>query len=317
MAARIPMKKLANGREIPAVGLGTWQAPKGVVKQAVMDAIDAGYRHIDCAFVYGNEAEIGEALTAKLSEGKVKREDLFITSKLWNTYHSHDKVSECLGLTLKNLQLTYLDLYLIHWPMGYLEGGETFPKDDNGKFIYSNVDFIESWKAMEELVQKGLIRSIGMSNFNSQQIDRVLKVCKIKPTVVQVECHPFLNQENLIKFCSQNGIQVTAYSPLGAPANPWAQEGDPSPMKEEAVIKVGEKYGKSPAQVMLKYQLQRGLVIIPKSVSKERIHQNLQLFDFTLTDEDMKTINGLNRNRRVTHLEWVKDHPHYPFSIPY
>jgi len=317
MAAKVPMVKLANGREIPAVGLGTWQAPKGVVKGAVMEAIDAGYRHLDCAYVYGNEAEIGEAITAKIAEGKVKREDLFITSKLWNTYHSHSRVSECLNLTLNNLQISYLDLYLIHWPMGYVEGGETFPKDENGKFIYSNIDYLESWKAMEECVEKGLIRSIGLSNHNSQQIERIVKNCKIKPTMVQVECHPFLNQENLFKFCFERGIKVTAYSPLGAPANPWAKEGDPSPMQEETVIKIGEKYGKSPAQVILKYQLQRGLVIIPKSVSKERMRQNLELFDFILSDEDMKAINGVNRDRRVTHLEWVKDHPHYPFAIPY
>jgi aldehyde reductase len=317
-ASLVPKFKLNNGKEFPAVGLGTWQAPKGVVKEAVKNAIDVGYRHLDCAYAYQNEEEVGEAIAEKIAEGKIKREDLFITSKLWNTFHSHDKVTECLKATLKNLRLDYLDLYLIHWPFGYKEGGEIFPKDANGKFLSSNVDFVESWKAMEEYAEKGLLKSIGLSNFNSQQIDRIIGIAKIKPTVLQVECHPYNNQEQLIQFCAERGIVVTAYSPLGSPENPWAKEGDDQPLKNPVIIKIAEKHKKTPGKVLLKYQLQRNVVVIPKSVHRERLEQNIDLFDFKLDGDDMKEINSLNKkDGRICHLNWMRDHPHYPFGIPF
>lgn len=178
--------KLYNGNEMPVLGLGTWKSPVGQVYEAVKIAIEAGYRHIDCAFIYGNEKEIGKALSEVIQSGKVKREQLFITSKLWNTYHSKKNAAKCLEQTLNNLQLDYLDLYLIHWPLGYQEDGELFPKDSQGNVLFSDVDYLESWHELENFVGQGKVKSIGLSNFNSQQIDRVIQNAKIQPAVNQV-----------------------------------------------------------------------------------------------------------------------------------
>ncbi|KAG0721132.1 1,5-anhydro-D-fructose reductase [Chionoecetes opilio] len=193
------------------------QSKPGEVTQAVKDAISCGYRHIDCALVYGNECEVGAAIKAKLEDGTVKREDLFITSKCWNTFHSKELVLPTLKESLGNLGLQYLDLYLIHWPMGYKEGVGRFPSDSNGKTIYSEVDYLETWLAMEEAFRSGLVKSIGVSNFNKKQIERVLKEGTIKPVTNQIECHPYLNQKKMVDFCRAKEICVTAYSPLGSP----------------------------------------------------------------------------------------------------
>lgn len=304
MSEKTPLVNLSNGKSVPIVGLGTWKSKPGEVKQAVKDAIDAGYRHFDCAFIYQNENEIGEALQEKIGDGSVKREDLFITSKCWNTFHSRDKVFECLKKSLSLLKLDYLDLYLIHWPLGYKEDGELFPKDENGKFLYSDIDYLETWKAMEDCHKKGLVRSIGLSNFNSVQIKRICSNATIKPVMLQVECHPYLTQSSLIEFCKDLNIAVTAYSPLGSPDRPWAKPDDPQLLEEPKIKEIGNKYNKSSAQVLLRYQVQRGVIVIPKSVTKQRIISNIQLFDFELTPEEMETITSFNRNYRVCHLSW-------------
>ena len=178
--------KLYNGNEMPVLGLGTWKSPVGQVYEAVKIAVEAGYRHIDCAFIYGNEKEIGKALSEIIQSGKVKREELFITSKLWNTYHSKKNAAKCLEQTLNNLRLDYLDLYLIHWPTGYQEDGEFFPKDSQGNVLFSDVDYLESWHELENFVNQGKVKSIGLSNFNSQQIDRIIQNSKKQPAVDQV-----------------------------------------------------------------------------------------------------------------------------------
>lgn len=317
MSEKTPLVNLSDGKSVPIVGLGTWKSKPGEVKQAVKDAIDAGYRHFDCAFMYQNENEIGEALQEKIGDGSVKREDLFITSKCWNTFHSRDKVFECLKKSLSLLKLDYLDLYLIHWPLGYKEDGELIPKDENGKLLYSDIDYLETWKAMEDCHKKGLVRSIGLSNFNSVQIKRICSNATIKPVMLQVECHPYLTQSSLIEFCKDLNIAVTAYSPLGSPDRPWAKPDDPQLLEEPKIKEIGNKYNKSSAQVLLRYQVQRGVIVIPKSVTKQRIISNIQLFDFELTPEEMETIASFNRNYRVCHISWVSDHPFYPFSIPY
>jgi len=194
-SAKVPTIKLNTGDSIPAFGLGTWKSSPGVVYETVKDAIDVGYRHIDCALVYGNENEVGAGIQEKIKEGVVKREDLFITSKVWNTYHSTHKVKECLQETLKSLGTEYVDLYLIHWPFGYQEGGELFPKNAEGTVILNDIDYLDTWKGMEECFKLGLAKAIGLSNFNHEQIDRVLSVATVKPAVLQVECHPYLNQK--------------------------------------------------------------------------------------------------------------------------
>uniref|UniRef100_T1E2T9 Putative aldo/keto reductase family n=1 Tax=Psorophora albipes TaxID=869069 RepID=T1E2T9_9DIPT len=313
MASTVPRVKLSNGLSIPILGLGTWGSPLwgsplGEVAQAVKDAIDIGYRHIDGAHVYQNEHEVGEGVNAKIAEGVVKREDLFITSKLWNTFHRPDLVEGACRTTLKNLGLDYVDLYLIHWPMGYKEGDALFPSDDNGKTAYSDVDYVDTWKAMEKLVGLGLAKSIGISNCNSKQVERVLEAATIKPVTNQIECHPYLAQCKLSPFCASRGLVITAYSPLGSPNRPWAKPEDPQ------LVSIAEKYNKTPAQILIRYQIQRGHVVIPKSVTKSRIQSNFEVFDFELTEDDMALITSFDCNGRLVPITSAAGHPHHPFE---
>ncbi|CAL8077542.1 unnamed protein product [Orchesella dallaii] len=317
MAAKVPSVALNNGRLMPVFGLGTWKSKPGEVTKAVKDAIDVGYRHIDGALAYQNENEVGDAINAKISEGVVKRDDLFVVSKLWNTFHRPDLVSVGLKKTLADLRLDYLDLYLIHWPQGYKEEGELFPKDAEGKFLYSDVDYVDTWKALEECVKQGLVKSIGISNFNSQQIERILSSATIKPAVLQVECHPYLNQKKLLELCKSKGITVTAYSPLGSPDRPWAKPDDPKLLDDPKLVELSKKLNKSPAQIILRWQVQRGVIVIPKTVNKTRLIENIDIFDFELSQQDMDYINSMDCGGRACVLEWVKDHKHYPFNIEF
>uniref|UniRef100_A0A336L7T8 CSON005660 protein n=1 Tax=Culicoides sonorensis TaxID=179676 RepID=A0A336L7T8_CULSO len=259
----------------------------GEVTQAVKDAIDAGYRHIDCAHIYQNENEVGDAIEAKIADGTVKREDLFVVSKLWNTMHRPDLVRPALENTLKHLKLQYLDLYLIHWPMAYKEDGALFPEDANGKVIYSDVDYLDTWKEMEKCVEAGLTKSIGVSNFNSKQLERLLAACKIKPVTNQVECHPYLPQNKLAAHHKTLGVVLTAYSPLGSPDRPWAKADDPKLMDTPKLVEMAKKYNKEVAQVLIRYQIEKGNIVIPKSVTKSRIISNANVFDFQLSKEDI------------------------------
>ncbi|KAG7298507.1 hypothetical protein JYU34_018142 [Plutella xylostella] len=314
MATKVPVVKFNNGLTIPAIGIGTWKSKPGEVTQAVKDAIDIGYRHIDCAFVYGNEPEVGAAIAAKIQEGVVKREDLFITSKLWNTFHRPDLVEGALRQTLANLQLEYLDLYLIHWPQAYKEDGPLFPTDSEGKIQFSEVDYVDTWRAMEPLVSRGLVRSIGISNFNSKQVERLLKTATVKPVVNQVECHPYLNQSRLKSFCEARGIQLTAYSPLGSPDRPWARPGEPLLLEDPKLKSIADRLGKTPAQILIRYQIDRGVIVIPKSVTRARIASNFDVFDFKLSPEDLKLIDSFNNDERFVPMTASLGHKYHPFE---
>jgi len=301
---------------MPQLGLGTWKSPPNAVTNAVVAALKAGYRHLDCAYVYGNESEVGDGLKKSINSGVVKREDVFITSKVWNSYHSAASVRSVIRETLNNLQTPYLDLYLIHWPFGYQEGGELFPRNANGKLIYSDVDYLETYKAMEELVDQGLVRHIGLSNFNSEQVKRVLGSARIRPAAIQVECHPYLQQKKLYQFCKQENIAFTAYSPLGSPDRPWAKKDEPVLLEDPTLVQVANKYNRTTAQICLRYLSQIGMIVIPKSVTPSRIESNMKIFDFKLADEDLKTLASLDRGTRYVPEEPL-DHKYYPFHIEF
>jgi len=320
-----PKLTLNSGKEIPQLGFGTWLAAPGVVGESVQTAIKCGFRHIDCAWIYGNEPEVGEAFKAAFSSG-TKREDLFITSKLWNTFHKSEDVIPALKESLKNLGLEYLDLYLIHWPMGYEHGGDksvTFPKDKDGKIVHCPSDYLDTWRELENAVDAGLVKSIGVSNFNEAQLQRIVDSCKIKPAMNQIEIHPYNNQSEMKKFCDKAGIKLTAYSPFGNPGRPWAgtakdgaNNDQVSLLQHDLIKKIGEKYSKGPGHVLLRYQLDRGIVCLTKSVKEERIRSNFEIFDFKLDADDIKAIDGLHLNLRILPLSWdgLCNHKDYPFK---
>jgi len=322
----LPTIRFHNGYEMPTIGLGTYKSTGGDAERSVKDAIDVGYRHIDTAFFYGNEVEVGSAVRQKIAEGKIKREDIFITTKLWSIFHDPDQVEKAFQRSFDDLNLDYIDLYLIHFPVAFqrvLKDGQTsddvnafelFPVDKNGKTLNADVDYLDTWKAMEKLVETGRVRSIGISNFNSEQVDRLYKAASIKPVNNQIECHPNLNQRKLIEFCASRNITITAYSPL---ARPSASDDRKLAISDPKILEMAQKYKKTPAQIILRYTIQNGAAIIPKSTHKARIEENFGVFDFELSDSDMETLHGLNNNYRLVVLDNVRENKYYPFNIEF
>eukprot|EP01101_Sappina_pedata_P011388 TRINITY_DN7664_c0_g1_i1.p1 TRINITY_DN7664_c0_g1~~TRINITY_DN7664_c0_g1_i1.p1 ORF type:complete len:322 (+),score=153.32 TRINITY_DN7664_c0_g1_i1:30-995(+) len=301
--------KLHTGQELPQIGLGTWQAKPGEVGKAVAHAIEhCGYRHIDCASVYLNEDEIGDTFADLFKRGVVQRKDLFITSKLYNPYHRREHVRDMCLKTLKDLGLEYLDLYLIHWPVAfkfvpYDKERRGFDKsyDPNlGNLSaadkFDSVPIRETWEAMEALVEEGLVKAIGVSNFASALIHDLLTYAKIKPAVNQVENHPYLQQGPLVKYCQSKGIVIEAYSPLGTPGVKGASE--PTVLEDPILNELAKKYSRSVAQIALRWQIQRGVVALPKSVTPSRIQENFSVSDFELSQEDFDKITSIDRKYR-------------------
>ncbi len=258
---------LHNGVTIPQLGFGTYLIPNEQVADAIKHALDAGYRHIDTAQYYKNESGIGEALKAS----GINREDLFITTKVWNSHHGYEQTLEAFEESLERLKLDYIDLYLVHWPC---------PKFDK---------YVETYKALETLYKEGKVRAIGVCNFDIEHLERLFAECEIKPMINQVECHPYFQQKEMKRFCREHQIQFESWSPL--------YRGEE--VLEEPIIKeLAKKHGKTPAQIILRWHLQEGSIVIPKSVHPERIRKNIDVFDFTLSDEDMELIASLDRNQQ-------------------
>ena len=297
---------LNTGAKMPVLGLGTWKSLPGDVGVAVTHAItECGYRHVDCAYIYHNEKEIGEAFSFIFGGGQVKRDEVFVTSKLWNDRHDPAEVEEACRRTLSDLQLDYLDLYLMHWGLATSGGKGSRPVGKNSKYDLASFSVRETWEAMEKLVEKGLVKSIGVANFTGAMLIDMLSYTNTTPAVNQIELHPYLQQERLIEFCNEMGIAVTAYSPLGSPGNRDEQEHLPLLIEDEAIGAIAKNYGKSPAQILIRWALLRNTIVIPKSVNPGRIAENAKVFDFFLSAEDMEVIAGLDKKMRTCDLwDW-------------
>lgn len=295
------MEKLTfkNGDKMPALGLGTWKSKPGEVGNAVQIALEAGYRHIDCAAYYGNEAEIGQVLSSVFKESPLNREEVWLTSKLWNDAHRKSDVVPALKKTLKDLQVDYLDLYLIHWPVAFRSGIRS-PKRDEDFLSLEEVPLIETWEAMLEARDQGLVRHVGVSNFSIPKLEDLMTKTNDIPEVNQVELHPFLQQPQLLDFCRNNNIHVTSYSPLGSSDRHESikAENEPSLLEHSDIGEIAQKHGFSPAQVLIKWALQRGTAVIPKSTNKAHIINNLKSIELQLDEDDLKKIAAIDKHFR-------------------
>ncbi|XP_043334692.1 dihydrodiol dehydrogenase 3 isoform X2 [Cervus canadensis] len=276
--------KLNDGHFIPVLGFGTFappEVPKNEALEVTKFAIEAGFRHIDSAHLYQNEEQVGQAIRSKIANGTVKREDIFYTSK---------------------------------------PGEALFPTDENGKPIFDSVDLCHTWEALEKCKDAGLTKSIGVSNFNHKQLEKILNKpgLKYKPVCNQVECHPYLNQSKLLDFCKSHDIVLVAYGALGSQRiKEWVNPNLPYLLEDPVLSAIAKKHNQTPALVALRYQIQRGVVVLAKSYNKKRIKENIQVFDFELTPEDMKAIDGLNSNLRYNEIQLCVGHPEYPFFEEY
>nr|CAD7440151.1 unnamed protein product [Timema bartmani] len=276
-----------------------FQSTPEELETALETALEEGYRHIDTAYVYQNEDAIGRVLSRWLSAGKVTRDELFIVTKLPPVGNRPEGVSKYLGRSLKSLGLDYVDLYLVHVPYGFKEKDEELtPVDEDGFVLLDNdTDLVAIWKAMEEEVTKGRTKAIGLSNFNEKQIERVLKGAVLPPANLQVELHIYFQQRPLVEFCKNHNITVCAYSPLGSrgTAGLLSSKELPDLMDNPVVKEIAERLSRTPAQVLLRHTVQRGIAVIPKSTNKDRIQQNFKVLDFTLSDEDVSKLDALDQ----------------------
>lgn len=312
----------SDGHKAPALAFGMWQIDAHQVKDVLPEALNVGYRHIDTAYSYSNEGAIGDVLQDYFASGKLKREDVFIATKLWLTMLGKDDVKTGIDESLRRLKVQYLDLVMIHGPFGLKNrhDGTLFPMDSEGNFELENCDLRETWQALEQLVNEGKIRSLGVCNFNSVQLDLISFVAKVKPVLNQVECHAYLPQNELQEFCKKRAVLISAFAALGSPGRPenMISEGEPVLLQESVLETIGAKYGKTPAQVLIRNLLQRGLMVVTKSVSLPRIRENFEVFDFQLSAEDMLEIARLKSNHRfLTFHKMAGAHPQYPFNIPF
>ncbi|MFF4990781.1 aldo/keto reductase [Streptosporangium saharense] len=265
--ASVPTIRLNNGVEIPQLGFGTYQIKPAETKVAVLAALDVGYRHIDTAEMYGNEKQVGEAIR----ESGLDRGEVFVTSKLNNGFHAHDDALKAFDRTLEDLGFDYLDLFLIHWPLPAVGG------------------FVETWRALEEIYGSGRTRAIGVSNFQTSHLRRLLEETETVPAVNQIEAHPYLTQDEVRAFDAEHDIATEAWSPIA----------QGKVLHDPTIIRIAERHSRTPAQVTLRWHIQRGDIVFPKSVNVERMEENFHIFDFDLSEEEMNEISALNRDERV------------------
>lgn len=301
--------QLASGAQLPAVGLGLWKVAPSDAPKVVVDAITCGYRHLDSASDYGNEAEVGQGIEAALKQGLCRRDELWVTSKLWNSNHAPEHVRPALERTLRDLRLDYLDLYLIHFPIAqkhvpteqrYPAGWTYDPAAPQPKMELAPVPLADTWRAMEEVQRAGLARHIGVSNYGTAMLRDMLSYAAIRPAVLQVELHPLLTQEKLVRFCRESDIAVTGFSPLGAPSYvPLGMATPGESLLEHAVVqRIAARCRRTPGQVLLRWGVQRGTSVVPKTSRPERLKENLAIFDFELAADEMTALSALNCNRR-------------------
>ena len=295
--------------EIPAVGFGLWKIDKDVCADAVYQAIKVGYRHLDSAADYGNEVEVGLGIKRAIEDGLCTRDELWVTSKLWNTFHAPEHVAIGLQKTLDDLQLEYLDLYLIHFPIAleYVPIETRYPPEwffdpdaSEPKMKLAKVPLYQTWAEMEKACEQGKTKHIGVCNYNTGLMHDLMSYAKIKPAALQVESHPYHTQARLLRLCQQYGIAMTAFSPLGALSYLELDMAgqDDSVLEQEVVKKAAQRLEKTPAQVVLRWAVQRGTSIIPKTIKPARMLENISIFDFELDAEEMRAISALNADRR-------------------
>ena len=293
-------QNLRDGTAMPALGLGTWKSDSEDVYRAVRSAIEVGYRHIDCAAIYLNEEAVGRALTDAFRAGDATREEVWITSKLWNDSHAPEHVRPALEMSLSKLRLDHLDLYLIHWPVA-LRLGTELPQGPEDFLPLSEVPLESTWEAMLSVSKQGLTRQVGVSNFNKPKIERLRAATGEAPMVNQIELHPYLQQNGLLSACSALGVAVTAYSPLGSPdsAAMMGRHDDVLLVQHPTIVEIAEAHGATPGQVLMAWALARGTSVIPKSVHAGRIEENWRSQELELTKDDMTAIAALDRHQRM------------------
>lgn len=281
--------ELNNETKMPILGLGTWKSEPSELYSATRWALKLGYTHFDCASVYNNEEAIGQAFADAMKEDDLKRESIFVTSKLWNNMHKPEDVKPAFEETLKRLKLEYLDLYLMHWPVAQKKDA-VMPLKPEDMLSLEEVPLSDTWQAMEELYNAGLCKAIGVSNFGEKHLTELMMTAQVNPMVNQVECHPYLPQNELFDFCKKNMIALTAYAPLGS--------GSSVMLEDETVRKIAEKNKITPAQVLLAWNIERGIAVIPKAVNERHLQENIAALNVSLDEYDMDELSSLNKNER-------------------
>ncbi|XP_052745662.1 1,5-anhydro-D-fructose reductase-like [Bicyclus anynana] len=318
-AVSVPRVELSDGARMPVLALGTANLPPELVTAVVSAAIELGYRAVDTAPVYGNEREVGRALRDKIADGTVTRSELFIISKLWSTSHRRDLVEPACRRSLEALGLDYVDLYLIHNPMSFKEGPNPIPKIAN-VLQYSEHDYLEAWFGIEGLVKKGLVRSAGLSNFNSVQVERVVEKGRIKPVINQVECHPYLSQLRLEEFCAARRVRLSCFGVLGSKGTPGDYTSGLAPAIDDPLVTVlAAGLGVTPAQLLISYQLRLGRTVVVKSSRASHLSQAAAAtVAAPLDSATVAALSALNRNKRIFTFKGMGDtHKNYPFRIPF